>query len=282
MPDSISGLPEYRISKASDGVFTAITEAHPFVVDVDAPKCAMLIPLSLGRLSVEDKTRGESYSADCPFSMTYLPARTQVRLEQSAAIEHLYITVDNAHLKRLNLNSLCDGIEAGRPVIGYCNPDIPLAAQSLRRHLLAPHYSGPIYIEALTNVLLTHVLAASDQCAHGKANAQHLDESTLQSILIRIDSSLTERISIADLADQAKMPPFTFTRAFKSSTGQSPYQYVLERRINLARGLLTRGELSLAEVAYSSGFASQSHMTDIFRQKLGVTPGKYRREAKKQ
>ena len=83
-----------------------------------------------------------------------------------------------------------------------------------------------------------------------------------------------------ELASLLGRPAARFLVDFKATTGQTPYQYVLSRRIARAQELLSAGEMPLAEVAYACGFASQSHMTDVFRQKLGVTPGRYRKEVR--
>src|SRR6185437_3836380 len=74
----------------------------------------------------------------------------------------------------------------------------------------------------------------------------------------------------------AKLSPHHFATAFKVSTGISPHDYVIERRINRARDLLLRKEKTISEIAVAVGFSSQSHLTVNFRRKMGVTPRKFR------
>ncbi len=95
-----------------------------------------------------------------------------------------------------------------------------------------------------------------------------------------IDAHLDQSFGMRDLAALVDQPEAAFAQAFKAVYGQTPHQYVLARRIARAQELLATGELPLAEVAYTCGFASQSHMTDVFRQKLGVAPGRYRKEVR--
>ncbi|MEM7641848.1 MAG: helix-turn-helix transcriptional regulator, partial [Pseudomonadota bacterium] len=64
------------------------------------------------------------------------------------------------------------------------------------------------------------------------------------------------------------------------ATGLSPHQFLLRRRIARAKDMLRTSVMPLAEIAVATGFSSQSHMTDVFRQKVGTTPGKYRAEIK--
>ena len=105
-----------------------------------------------------------------------------------------------------------------------------------------------------------------------------LSPRVLQAIEDFIEANLDKNLSNTDLAGLARLPPMRFARAFKADTNQTPHQYVLSRRIARAQQLLAAGDMPVIEIAYSCGFASQSHMTDVFRQKLGVTPGRYRKE----
>jgi len=59
-------------------------------------------------------------------------------------------------------------------------------------------------------------------------------------------------------------------------TGLTPHQYVMSRRVARARRLLEEGELPITAIAAETGFASQSHLTDLFRREVGVTPRAYR------
>lgn len=92
-----------------------------------------------------------------------------------------------------------------------------------------------------------------------------------------IDARLSERFGVHDLAQAVNLSTYHFVRSFKDCTGLSPYQYVLERRITRARKLLSDVRKPLVDVAYEAGFSSQAHMTDVFRKRLGITPGAYRR-----
>lgn len=105
-----------------------------------------------------------------------------------------------------------------------------------------------------------------------------LDQPTLNEIDEYIDSELDEKLDVNKLADVAGMSVAVFTRAFKKSTGKTPYQYIVGCRLVKARGLITGTRLSLAQIAYQCGFSSQSHMTEVFSAKLGIAPGRLRAE----
>lgn len=92
----------------------------------------------------------------------------------------------------------------------------------------------------------------------------------------RFDAADLRAPTIADMARAAGMSVSHFIRAFRQSTGATPHQHLLTRRIELAMGLLARPETSVAEVADSTGYASPAHFVASFRQRLGITPGTYR------
>jgi AraC-like DNA-binding protein len=90
----------------------------------------------------------------------------------------------------------------------------------------------------------------------------------------RIDDDPAAPVSLADLADLADMSQFQLLRAFRRATGLTPHAYLVQRRIQLARRMIATGT-SLAEAAFASGFADQSHMTRIFTSSYGFSPRRF-------
>jgi AraC family transcriptional regulator len=70
-----------------------------------------------------------------------------------------------------------------------------------------------------------------------------------------------------------------FARAFKRAIGVSPHRYLMTRRIEIAKHLLQRTRFPLAGIALESGFSSQAHFTDRFRELTSQTPLQFRRVA---
>jgi AraC family transcriptional regulator len=94
-----------------------------------------------------------------------------------------------------------------------------------------------------------------------------------------IDAQISNEITISDLAAVAGLSQYHFIRAFKDAVGLPPYQYVLSERIYRARGLLSKPDLSLDDVALAVGFSDASQLNRVFRKFVGVTPTVYRRDA---
>ena len=103
-----------------------------------------------------------------------------------------------------------------------------------------------------------------------------LPKSKLRRIVDFIARRLEHEISLRELAGEAGLSMFYFARLFKQTTGLSPLQFVLEQRIEYAKYLLVRTDDPLVEIALRCGWANQSHFTTVFKQRVGVTPRRYR------
>jgi AraC family transcriptional regulator len=90
-----------------------------------------------------------------------------------------------------------------------------------------------------------------------------------------IDAALDGDLTLDVMAEVTGMNPFHFARTFRRQFGETPHRYVLRRRIDRARRLLSETETPLVEVALACGFGSQSHFTSTFRRQVGVTPSQY-------
>jgi AraC-like DNA-binding protein len=89
-----------------------------------------------------------------------------------------------------------------------------------------------------------------------------------------IDDDPASPISLSDLARESGLSRFQVLRGFARATGLTPHVYMVQRRIDRARRLIAGGT-GLAEAAFASGFADQSHMTRIFVRTYGFSPGVY-------
>jgi AraC family transcriptional regulator len=93
-----------------------------------------------------------------------------------------------------------------------------------------------------------------------------------------MSGNLEGDVSTADVARECLLSAGHFARAFRRSTGLSPHQWLLRRRIDEAHLLLRDSRLSLAEIARACGFADQSHFTKTYTRLCGTNPGAWRRQ----
>jgi len=91
---------------------------------------------------------------------------------------------------------------------------------------------------------------------------------------------LAETLQLSELAAISGLSISHFSRAFKGSTGLPPHRWHLNMRIDRARKMLADASPSLADVAYATGFADQSHFTRLFSRIVGMSPGTWRRGQK--
>src|SRR5260370_41011514 len=139
--------------------------------------------------------------------------------------------------------------------------------------------SGKLYSESLAHALVIRSLLWGERPNHQKADSavSALPPYALKRVLERIEHTFQSEISLASLAEDAGYSRGHFLKMFRTSMGMTPHRYLLKRRIDYARSLLKCREISIIDVAASCGFSSQAHLTQVFREHIGVTPGDYRR-----
>ena len=112
------------------------------------------------------------------------------------------------------------------------------------------------------------------------AAAQHLhDLARLRRVRDRIDREYAQPLDVEALARGAHMSAGHFSREFRLAYGESPYSYLMTRRIERAMALLRRGDLSVTEVCFEVGCSSLGTFTSRFTELVGMPPGAYRRHA---
>ncbi len=110
------------------------------------------------------------------------------------------------------------------------------------------------------------------------AASQHLrDLAWLRRVRDRIDREYAEPLDVEALARGAHMSAGHLSREFKLAYGESPYGYLMTRRIERAMALLRRGDLSVTEVCFAVGCSSLGTFSTRFTELLGVPPSTYRR-----
>ncbi|MGY2002101.1 helix-turn-helix transcriptional regulator [Blastococcus sp. SYSU DS1024] len=114
----------------------------------------------------------------------------------------------------------------------------------------------------------------------GPAADQHLrDLVRLRRVRDRIDREYAQPLDVAALARGAHMSAGHLSREFKRAYGESPYAYLMTRRIERAMALLRRGDLTVTEVCFAVGCSSLGTFSTRFSELVGVPPSTYRREA---
>ena len=138
--------------------------------------------------------------------------------------------------------------------------------------------SGVFFLDGVATALASYLL-------HQYSNAPSVDRnfrggmqsSALRRCIEYIEAHLQEEIRLHELANEAGISTSHLIRSFRQSTGKTPHQFLLDRRVQRAQTLMRNHRTPLAEVALASGFADQHHMARVFRRVTSVTPSSYRR-----
>ena len=110
--------------------------------------------------------------------------------------------------------------------------------------------------------------------------AQHLrDLALLRRVRDRMDREYAQPLDVEALARGVHMSAGHLSREFRLAYGESPYSYLMTRRIERAMALLRRGDLSVTEVCFTVGCSSLGTFSTRFTELVGVPPSVYRREA---
>ena len=113
-----------------------------------------------------------------------------------------------------------------------------------------------------------------------RASEQHLrDLRLLRQVKDRIDREYAQPLDVEALARGAHMSSGHLSRQFRAAYGESPYGYLMTRRIERAMALLRRGDLSVTDVCFEVGCSSLGTFSTRFTELVGVPPSTYRREA---
>ncbi|MFV0466888.1 MAG: helix-turn-helix domain-containing protein [Lachnospiraceae bacterium] len=131
----------------------------------------------------------------------------------------------------------------------------------------------PIKESVLSKYITTILsdLLFTDSISYSRTSSEAIDET-----LSYISEHFKEDISLDSLAEMASLSQFYFTRLFAKETGMTPHQYLIATRISYAKYMLKSTSVSIKEIAFDSGFTSESGFCSTFKKWEHITPSQYR------
>jgi AraC family transcriptional regulator len=192
-------------------------------------------------------------------------------------LEYLSVYFTEDYLKRATID-----FEDNRnaQLVLSCGPRDPLVrsiAQALAEELDSEQPAGKLYAESLVNTLAVHLMRHySTDAIVPDLQFGGLPLNKLRRVTDFIEENLDQDLELAALAQVAELSPYHFARSFKQSVGLPPIQFLMERRVERAKQLLTDSDIPLSEVALNVGFKNQSHFTTLFRKFTEITPKVWR------
>jgi AraC-like DNA-binding protein len=188
------------------------------------------------------------------------------------------------YIPRAALNELADEMHTA-PVSDLCNqpgesiddPIIRHLGLSLLPALHAVRRNNQLLVDHVLLALRTHlVLTYGGVRCRDSIPRGGLAPWQQRQAMALMREHIVDGIPLALVAKACDLSCSAFVRAFKQSTGMSPHQWLIQRRIDQALELMRDRTLPLTEIALAAGFADQSHFTRMFTRKLGVSPGAWR------
>lgn len=128
------------------------------------------------------------------------------------------------------------------------------------------------YLLTLAQLITRH----ADSRLRSQAFRRERDE--VRRIRAYLEANYADDIKLADLVSLVNWSPYYLLRVFRNEVGLPPHAYLETIRIREAQRLLAHGR-AIVDVAYETGFSSQSHFTTTFKRQIGVTPGQYVKQA---
>ena len=220
------------------------------------------------------KVNGRLYESFAPGNIAIHPAHEPISIESYGEAEFIAIALQPA-LFSTTAEKPLESIELIPQFFGQ-DPLIFHLALALKQALKQPN--DPFYAESMATALTAHLLQqytgkpeGAIDCAGGLSTYQR------QQIVNYVHTHLNQPLNLSSLAGVVAMSPHYFATLFKQSMGTSPYQYVIQCRIERAKKLLACSQLKIVDIGYQVGLHSQSHFTKVFRDRTSVTPSTYRK-----
>ncbi|EDX82414.1 transcriptional regulator, AraC family protein [Synechococcus sp. PCC 7335] len=193
----------------------------------------------------------------------------------------IVITIDPTSLKRFSELELCTVLSEQQlqSIPQQKDTDLAQTAVTLLNAMRTRRVGYEVMYEALSRVFLVKLIQV-----YGERRADVLGVSSAftaqhyHQFLKYVENHYRENIKVADVASYVGMSDAHFSREFKKTVGQSPYQFIMVFRVERAQELLSRVDKPIAEVAAECGFYDQPHFTKTFQKLLGCSPTEFRKQ----
>ena len=209
-------------------------------------------------------------------AVSILPAGVHVSVVAASRNSCLILEMDRSILRQSSQAHRGGDVELP---VKLTTPDrnIELLMMAMQADLDAGSPTGPLYGESLGSALSTYLITRYGAFVPRlEVYKGGLPKPRLNRVREYIENNLENNVSLTELAEVAGVSLYHFAKAFKQSTGATPHQYVLDRKVDRAEELLRDPNRSVLEASARTGFVDQSHFTKIFRRLVGITPTEFR------
>ena len=270
-------LPEILAhARTADGVAFQLRKDPKGTLDVPELE-NVLISIHLGvpaRMACRRDGRrfsGTAVHGDIDIIPARTPARWEMHDENDTA---LLLSLPQTFLRTIARESgLADERLEIRNRFQIRDPELETLGWAMKRELESGYPSGRLYLDGLALAVASRLVTCHSSVAKPPAQRNEgLSGHRLKRVLSFIEDRLAEDLSLEQIATVAGISASHVKTLFRRSMGVPVHQYVIQRRVERAKTLLTEDSLSMAEIALASGFSHQSHMARHMRRVLGQPP----------
>jgi AraC family transcriptional regulator len=204
------------------------------------------------------------------------PAGRPLDVELQGGLDTLHLYLSDSALQQAH-----DGREAVELAeeLGSSDPLIEQVLLALDGVVRQWEPSARTYVDHLVGMLAAQ-LARAHTAGRPAVPAGAMSGLTTQQLVCArelMEQRISDPLPVSDLAAATGLSTSQFSRQFRTSTGKSPHQFLLQLRLDHARRMLRTTVLPIPDVAVRCGFSHQEHLTRVMRAKLGTTPAAVRR-----
>ena len=208
--------------------------------------------------------------------MGFFPRHTE-RWVGTGDQERLLLRISDAALM-----AACHGKNGAVELSHRCKMvDARLAALmvAVNAERIAGFPSGRLFLDSVEHALAAALVDAyAGRSLSVRPFRGGLGPARLRTIKELVHAKMEDELTLFELAQSVQLSPAHFSRMFRKSTGDTPHQFVLRKRVERAKGMLRAAEMRVLDVAVACGFKTQQHFARVFRRVCGASPTEYRRE----
>ncbi|WP_406240037.1 helix-turn-helix domain-containing protein (plasmid) [Acetobacter orientalis] len=209
---------------------------------------------------------------DIPYLM-----RWQGKGDTCFEVLHLYLGLELVDRAVMSLNLNSSRIRM-RDVSGGEDAFISGIMSGLIAEMQSSVIANPLFVNGLLESLTVHLLRQyADARPKIKLRSTLLPTWKLRRVLDHMEAHLAEPFDLDCLAALCGMSRFHFSRLFRTTTGQTPSGWFMQRRVQKASEMLRKTNLSIIEIALEIGYDNPSHFAQVFRRVTGVSPRNFRK-----
>jgi AraC family transcriptional regulator len=214
-----------------------------------------------------------------PGDIDIIPPGIPMAWEINAKSTVLLLTLPPALMNSVAIESELDPARAEVITrIQIRDPQIEHIGLALKAEMEAGCPNGSLFLEGLGTALAAHLLQHhSSHLLPMRELKGGMSGRKLRQVLSYIDDNLDRNLSLAEIAEVAGLSVSHLKTLFRQSTGSPVHQYVIRRRVDRAKMLLSERNLSISQIALATGFAHQSQLARHMRRVLGANPTEIRK-----